>query len=98
MVSFRPLAAAASFTAPAAAAPASDSFSFTDTAKLLGGGAAAQGSSWNPFSFATYQQYFDVDTADIVDRLRYAAEISLCLPSGCWLALPCLLFLLLRFL
>lgn len=72
-------AAAASFTAPAASAPASDAFSFTDTAKLLGGGggagAGAQG-SWNPFAFATYQQYFDVDTADIVDRLRRSLSIK----------------------
>jgi len=35
----------------------------------MAGGGAATG-SWNPFSLTTYQQYFDVDTADVVDRLR----------------------------
>jgi len=70
-----PAPAAASFTAPAAV-PASDGFG--DTAKLLGGlgGGAQTGTSWNPFSIATYQQYFDVDTADIVDRLRRSVSLE----------------------
>mmetsp|Transcript_103182 Transcript_103182/g.166354 ORF Transcript_103182/g.166354 Transcript_103182/m.166354 type:complete len:280 (+) Transcript_103182:55-894(+) len=69
--------APASFTAPAAA-PSSDNFSFSDTAKLMGGmagGGAATG-SWNPFSLTTYQQYFDVDTADVVDRLRRSLSLK----------------------
>ena len=59
-----------------AAVPASDGFG--DTAKLLGGlgGGAQTGTSWNPFSIATYQQYFDVDTADIVDRLRRSVSLE----------------------
>ena len=59
-----------------AAVPASDGF--RDTAKLLGGlgGGAQTGTSWNPFSIATYQQYFDVDTADIVDRLRRSVSLE----------------------
>ena len=40
------------------------------------GGGAQTGTSWNPFSIATYQQYFDVDTADIVDRLRRSVSLQ----------------------
>ena len=41
-----------------------------------GAGSGAQGVSWNPFSLTTYQQYFDVDTVQVVDRLRRALSIQ----------------------
>jgi len=43
---------------------------------LAGTGGAAQAGSWNPFSLATYQQYFDVDTVQVTDRLRRALSIK----------------------
>eukprot|EP00281_Chroomonas_sp_CCMP1168_P025960 CAMPEP_0206228284 /NCGR_PEP_ID=MMETSP0047_2-20121206/9089_1 /ASSEMBLY_ACC=CAM_ASM_000192 /TAXON_ID=195065 /ORGANISM="Chroomonas mesostigmatica_cf, Strain CCMP1168" /LENGTH=281 /DNA_ID=CAMNT_0053651521 /DNA_START=49 /DNA_END=894 /DNA_ORIENTATION=- len=61
---------------PAAASfkpPPSDNL-FSDKQSLLGGGAAQQSGSWNPMSLTTYQQYFDVDTADILNRLKKAVS------------------------
>jgi hypothetical protein len=46
--------------------PASDNI-FSDKQSLLGSQqAAAAPRSWNPFSLALFQSYFDVDTSDIL--------------------------------
>jgi hypothetical protein len=46
--------------------PPSDNI-FSDKQSLLGSQQAAAASrSWNPFSLALFQSYFDVDTSDIV--------------------------------
>mmetsp|Transcript_15455 Transcript_15455/g.31165 ORF Transcript_15455/g.31165 Transcript_15455/m.31165 type:complete len:278 (+) Transcript_15455:71-904(+) len=62
--------------APAFKPPVNDSFN--DQQSLLpgqDGGQSAQ-RSWNPFSLATYQYYFDVDTIDVIDRLKKSMSVS----------------------
>jgi hypothetical protein len=48
----------------------------SDQQSLLGGFDGSKGRNWNPISLTTYQQYFDVDTADIIARLRRSVSPS----------------------
>uniref|UniRef100_A0A7S0QDF8 Protein YIPF n=1 Tax=Cryptomonas curvata TaxID=233186 RepID=A0A7S0QDF8_9CRYP len=56
--------------------PPSDNI-FSDKQSLLGSQQPAAGPrSWNPFSLALFQSYFDVDTSDIVIRMKKSLSLS----------------------
>mmetsp|Transcript_45824 Transcript_45824/g.109360 ORF Transcript_45824/g.109360 Transcript_45824/m.109360 type:complete len:273 (+) Transcript_45824:247-1065(+) len=62
---------------PPASDPIYSSSSTSDRQTLLPGGeGAAGGRSWNPLSLSTYQQYFDVDTMDVYNRLRRSVSTA----------------------
>lgn len=57
--------------------PPSDNI-FSDKQSLLGTQqpAASAPRSWNPFTLALFQEYFDIDTADILLRLKKSVSVS----------------------
>mmetsp|Transcript_11290 Transcript_11290/g.31496 ORF Transcript_11290/g.31496 Transcript_11290/m.31496 type:complete len:202 (+) Transcript_11290:24-629(+) len=58
--------------------PPSDNIFTSDKQTLLGNQQSSSSAprSWNPFSLSIIQPYFDIDTADILLRLRKSVSIS----------------------